>query len=83
LTSAVSLVVTLIDYDRLAGSQTISSHQKQKRVSPCSLFGWLLLKPYNQKSDNQKAERQVAILGIVALVVLGLVALMAISKMLN
>lgn len=47
------------------------------------LFGWLLLRPYNQKSDNQKTGRQVAILGTAALVVLGLVALMAIFKMLN
>jgi fructose-specific phosphotransferase system IIC component len=47
------------------------------------LFGWLLLKPYNQKSDNHKAARQVAIFGILALVVLGLVAFMAIYKMLN
>ena len=47
------------------------------------LFGWLLLRPYNQESNNQKAERKVAILGIVATVILGLVALLAISKMLS
>ena len=45
------------------------------------LFGWLLLRPYNQKSDNQKAGWQVAILGTASLVVLGLVAFMAIFKM--
>ncbi len=44
------------------------------------LLGWLLLRPYNQKPNEKKMERQVTTLGIVALLILGLAALMAMYK---
>ena len=48
------------------------------------LLGWLLLRPYNQTSDEEKPEergdKRALRLGIAALVVLGLAAAMAIVK---
>jgi hypothetical protein len=81
LTYVVSRIVALIDYDWL--DRAVSQHQYKNRLRPAVCLAGCSSGPYNQKSDNQKAKRQVAIVEIVALVVLGLVALTATSKMLS
>jgi membrane associated rhomboid family serine protease len=51
------------------------------------LLGWLLLRPYNQKSDEanppEKSGKLAAAMGVVALIILGLGAALAVVRILG